>query len=414
MSRDDLAYLIILVGSLLIAPLIGALPVSARGGAAALAGVAAVIGACGTQAAHSLGCIACTVAVLRLAPQRWHGTLCCAFNFGYLGALRLFAEPLGPTNAVQLLMTLRLSSLGFESTDGSLPAESGAARLVMFACCYHGLFTGPYYTYFEWDAAVASTRPMSHALPQLGRSLLATCGAVAVWQGTARLLPFAHVASAEWAAAPFWRRFGYFHASSYQFRFRFYSCWLLMEAGGSLLGFAGASNVSVAACELCTSPSALIAAWNTSVQAYLKAYVYRRLPFRSRPARQLATFAVSAFWHGVRPGYYLCFAFVFAMVAVEQLARSSLRAAATELRLFGQARPLRSAAVSLALHLWTMACFSFAGAAFNLLAWRDTVALWAALRWYGGWLLAVAALGSIAAGGLVGDGRRARDGDKSL
>ena len=39
-----------------------------------------------------------------------------------------------------------------------------------------------------------------------------------------------------------------------------------------------------------------------------------------------------AFWHGVRPGYYLCFAFVFAMVAVEQLARSSLLAAATKLR----------------------------------------------------------------------------------
>ena len=68
------------------------------------------------------------------------------------------------------------------------------------------------------------------------------------------------------------------------------------------------------------SPSALISGWNTSVQSWLKERVYRRLPKATpRSARMLATFAVSAFWHGVHPGYYLMFAGLFVMVGVEQL-----------------------------------------------------------------------------------------------
>ena len=38
-------------------------------------------------------------------------------------------------------------------------------------------------------------------------------------------------------------------------------------------------------------------------------------------------------------------------------------------------------------YIWTMLCFCFAGAAFNLLDWQDTLAMWASLEYYGFYLL---------------------------
>ena len=45
--------------------------------------------------------------------------------------------------------------------------------------------------------------------------------------------------------------------------------------------------------------------WNLSTQRWLARYVYRALG--KRPWRRVATFAVSAYWHGVDPGFYLFF-----------------------------------------------------------------------------------------------------------
>jgi lysophospholipid acyltransferase len=167
-----------------------------------------------------------------------------------------------------------------------------------------------------------------------------------------------------------------------------------------LIGFAEPSNVDILACELATTPSGYIAGWNTSVQAWLKDCVYRRLPRgMPRPAKQLAVFAVSAFWHGVHPGYYLCFLGMFAMVVVEQAVRAlAVRPGETH-----------SYASWLASHLWTMLCFSFVGGAFNLLRLEDTLALWHSLRFYGLYLIPLPALLAAALGALrLGARRSAR------
>ena len=44
--------------------------------------------------------------------------------------------------------------------------------------------------------------------------------------------------------------------------------------------------------------------WNQCVQFWLAFYVYKRFP--NKKLRILATLAVSAYWHGVHPGYYFC------------------------------------------------------------------------------------------------------------
>lgn len=44
--------------------------------------------------------------------------------------------------------------------------------------------------------------------------------------------------------------------------------------------------------------------WNKCVQYWLAMNVYKRFP--SKKYRIIATMAVSAYWHGVHPGYYFC------------------------------------------------------------------------------------------------------------
>ena len=50
----------------------------------------------------------------------------------------------------------------------------------------------------------------------------------------------------------------------------------LNQLSGMLLGFEQPANVDIGACELATCPSAILFGWNTSVQLWLKANVYRR------------------------------------------------------------------------------------------------------------------------------------------
>ena len=154
----------------------------------------------------------------------------------------------------------RLSTAEAEST----------LELVRYACCYHGLFTGPYVSHAEWHASMRTPRPLPSAR-SLIRALLTALAALAVWRVVASSLPYQLVSAVDvdawdtWVprgvpsvlrgVAGFMSRLFYFHASSYQFRWRFYACWLVMEFSGLLVGLAQPANVDVGACELATSPS---------------------------------------------------------------------------------------------------------------------------------------------------------------
>ena len=382
MARDDLAFAFILVGSVAFSALLRQFPAQLRPDAAAIVGAAAVVSACGPQCLHLAVALALAVFALNVAPPHYRERISFAIAFGHLAFVRLLPSPPGgPTNAAMLMLTLRL---------GAADATS-SVELIRYACCYHGLFTGPYYSYAEWQAAMRAPQPLP-TRRALWQALLAAVSALAFWRAVAMALPYRLVAASAtegdglgWVGGVLSRnlplRLVYFYLSSFQFRWRFYACWLVMELSGLFLGVAHPANVEIRVCELAMSPSALISGWNTSVQSWLKERVYRRLPKATpRSARMLATFAVSAFWHGVHPGYYLMFAGLFVMVGVEQLVRT-----AWPPHLFDK-RDLLSGLLSPCCHLWTMGCFSFYGGAFNLLGWREVWGLWASLHYYGIWL----------------------------
>ena len=400
MAGDDAKFVIVLLLSVVASLVLRACPTGARADASALLGAALIVFACGwSNALHPLSAVVISAVCAKVIPSRHRPWVCFASAFGHLALLRMLPTPPGgPTNAALLVLVLRLAA-----ADGAVAAgvdgNRGAREIIRYTLCYHGLFTAPYLPYAEWAATMRAPRPLPSARV-LGQTLLQAVGAICVWRGVGSFLPYSVVWTTPSGAVPFHTRLSYFYLSSFQFRWRFYACWLTMQLGGELLGHARPSNADLVATELCTSPSQYIGGWNTSVQSWLKANVYRGLlpDGTPRPLRQLATFAVSAFWHGVRPGYYLFFLGLFAMVCVEQLVRAAYGACGGGLghgRSGGggcTAQALGATLVALACHLWTMLCFGFFGGAFNLLVWSDVLALWKALHFYGIWLTALPAV----------------------
>lgn len=298
---DDLVYVGVLAGSLALGKLSPALSSATRPFVFALAGVLALLLSCGAQSLHALATTGLALAVLRLAPVHLHGRVCAAVCFTYVTAMRLLTVPRGPTNAVQLMLTLRLTMLGFESTDGRLNGVP-SHRLILYISCMHGLFTGPCYTFDDWSQAMGLvSRPGELIARRPGWTLAWAFAVACVWQGVVRALPYKQIFDETWSQKPLLHRVAYFFVSSSQYRcnresrslmlmwpvgeshhqillastttfrlavchsLRFYVCWLVMEAAGCLVGFTTPSNVDVLGCELATKPSAYIVAWNTSV-----------------------------------------------------------------------------------------------------------------------------------------------------
>jgi lysophospholipid acyltransferase 1/2 len=100
-------------------------------------------------------------------------------------------------------------------------------------------------------------------------------------------------------------------------RLKYYVAWHLGEAisNASGLGFNGyesngepkwnlISNMNLWKFETCLNFREAIHAWNKTTQSWLRRTAYERAP---RRLSVLATYLLSAVWHGFYPGYYMTF-----------------------------------------------------------------------------------------------------------
>ena len=116
--KDDILFALVFILSVPLGALLPTLSPAVRGGAAGAVGAALTTVACGVSwAAYPLFSVLLAYATLRLTPRRLRGPLCFVGAFACLGAHRLFATPPGPANAVQLIVTLRLASLGYSDSS---------------------------------------------------------------------------------------------------------------------------------------------------------------------------------------------------------------------------------------------------------------------------------------------------------
>jgi len=71
-------------------------------------------------------------------------------------------------------------------------------------------------------------------------------------------------------------------------------------------------SITILDVELGNSPNIMMQSWNHQIHIWLKYYVYNRLLVPGKRAgfkENMATFCVSAFWHGFYPSYYIMFFF---------------------------------------------------------------------------------------------------------
>ncbi|KAI0069105.1 MBOAT-domain-containing protein [Artomyces pyxidatus] len=205
-------------------------------------------------------------------------------------------------------------------------------------------------------------------------------------------------------------------------RAKYYSIWILTEGASILTGhgftgyspsgkslWEGAANVDVLLIEFAPSFKVLLDSWNMKTNVWLRECVYKRVtPKGKKPGfkSSMTTFATSAFWHGIAPGYYLTFLYGGFVQTAGRLCRANLRplffpaspvptvqqnpSAGSVLKkgLEQQPSPLKKVYDITGIAA-TVMLMNYACAPFMLLTLKDSFEAWARLGWYGFWMVGI-------------------------
>lgn len=188
-------------------------------------------------------------------------------------------------------------------------------------------------------------------------------------------------------------------------RQKYYIVWYLAEGACVTAGFgkhAGAADsdnwsqiehADFIAVEFATNMRGVMTGWNKAVSRWLRYYVYTRVgPVEAhirggskKPGllNTLVTFAISAFWHGFYPGYYL----MWAVMAIAQNTATSMHRK-TRPMFINDEQPEKNSKIILFLYqfggwLLTNWCISYYTTSFHLLSISESVAWFNSVYWIG-------------------------------
>ncbi|KAK7501472.1 hypothetical protein BaRGS_00007276 [Batillaria attramentaria] len=291
------------------------------------------------------------------------------------------------TNAAQLFLTLRMIGLACDVYDSCMLKESvkpageqvqdeelekkqlqlkytftdpSIKEIVCFSFCYLGTLTGPFFKFHVYRDWLRQTNfdsiPLQQPLIAKTKHLPAIAATFLV---TSYFFSIKYVETDEYNENPFWFRLFYMVPMFLIFRTRLYTAWLLSECMCITAGFGAYPTVSVPkcgsgptdfkkleqahqemgleydfetihnidiyGCELAPTTKQGLRSWNMTVQYWLATYVHRRVPPALKAYRVSITMTVSAFWHGIHPGYYLSFLTVPPILMAEEAMIAAFR-----------------------------------------------------------------------------------------
>ncbi|PAA48406.1 hypothetical protein BOX15_Mlig004510g2, partial [Macrostomum lignano] len=455
---DDWVYASLLLISLAVGPVFARghlrsalpfLPASAAVQLVSAFGFLLCAAVCSSFMWHSVLVALVSASICSFGPRNRVHALCAAWCFGYLAFFRTchllgFTKPSPHSNAVQLLMTLRMVGVAFEIVDTRRlerrlrdSTDDGERRslelqlrytgvspkfwqIMLYAYAYPGVLTGPYYRFSIYrDLVDRLQAPGAPPPPAVGAAL---------WKrlAYAPLYGVAYLILSQWYFIDYARtddllvdsswayRIYFMFAMFTTFRCRMYFAWVVSECVCMPVGLGGypaaseprcgegptrlevleeqrqqrqsrpaidgagdlnksddisyesVHNIDEAGCEFAPTVQAGMKAWNRSVQHWLAAFVYRRVP--GRALRLPVTMAVSAYWHGVHGGYFLS----FLTIPLARYAEDALD------RLLRRAR-LNQSVAYLARWFFKMRVFDYTCMGFLLLGAGDTLRFWAAI-----------------------------------
>ncbi|KAI9307635.1 MBOAT, membrane-bound O-acyltransferase family-domain-containing protein [Cunninghamella echinulata] len=152
---------------------------------------------------------------------------------------------------------------------------------------------------------------------------------------------FSSMLKPEWQAHSFLKKLLFIQIVAFVTRCKYYTVWFLSEGACVLCGFGfngydqkgkplwdRVTNINAVHIELAQSLKEYSDNWNMSANKWLKNYVYLRVTPPNKKAglkSTLTTYAVSAFWHGFYPGYYIMFLSLALFQNVGRMSRRLIR-----------------------------------------------------------------------------------------
>lgn len=149
---------------------------------------------------------------------------------------------------------------------------------------------------------------------------------------------------------------------------------------GTLARWDGVLNVKIWEVESSTSMAATMKDWNRHTQSWLELYIFRRAP-RLHELNRWLTFAASAFWHGLFPGYYLGFVSVPLLATASRNFYAALRPIVAPVP-YDRTR-LEYRAYTVVKWVITYAAFDYSLVVFALYDWHRASTVWHAWHYFG-------------------------------
>uniref|UniRef100_A0A2D4IIQ4 Leukocyte receptor cluster member 4 n=2 Tax=Micrurus lemniscatus lemniscatus TaxID=129467 RepID=A0A2D4IIQ4_MICLE len=349
---------------------------------AAAVGLGLLLAASGIHTIHSFVTIMGTWIIIKISPKYSH-CLTLGWTFSYLLFFHKFTSFKFPhtthlTKSVQLLLTLKMVSIAHEVQEfiqvkeqevtsdaiGVIPEIPGLPEILCYSYCYVGLMTGLFYryrTYHDWlnqpnPSEIPTWKPLLYRLVMM--PVFAT-----TFLAVSYICPPEFVENAAFYEKGLYFRLFYMMPVSFVFRLRNYVTWYGaesacitaglgayptwanskpgrgptveylslnrladMETGCVAYDYETIRNIDPYGTEFCIKVKDAIHCWNMTVQWWFYQYTYKNVSFLPRVIRYAWTMAISAYWHGLRPGYHLSFLTIpLCLVAEEAMEDGLLR-----------------------------------------------------------------------------------------
>ena len=329
---------------------------------------------------HSFIAAAGTYAICAFAPPKKQHILAFVFVMGYMVGAHIYRMYVSYMSAVfdftgtQMVLTMKLTSFAYNYYDGTCDKKNvfpekphedrrkakvfaDRARFAItklpnpieffgYVYCFTCILAGPAFEYRDYekaidasayrkptDSAATKRKPSSNWINGL-RKLAVGVACLVIYLQLSPIFKMSDQLDVEYIRSvdPV-TRFVRLMVALMAYRMKFYFAWKVAEgasvmagfgfegytAEGKEIGWRGVENVDIVSFETSANMQAFTRHWNKRTQGWLERYTYHRTN-RSL----LATYFVSAIWHGLYPGFFFMFMFFPVMTNIERLVKAKL------------------------------------------------------------------------------------------
>lgn len=321
-----------------------------------------------------------TYLICLLAPKKSVASLVFIWAMGYMTMSHIYRMYVSYLSGVfdftgtQMVLTMKLTSFAYNYYDGTADRErvfkdhedKKVAKIYAerkrfaiqklpnlleyfgYVYCFTCILAGPAFEFNDYIHAIdgsayevpdklkkegKDSKPPSPTLPGLGRLAVGIVTLVGHLVMSARF-PMKNFYNVEIIRnTTMFQRYLNTYIALFGERLKYYFVWKIAEGSSIMAGFgfegydengkskgwSAVENIDIWGFESAANIQQLSRAWNKRTQGWLERYTYNR-----QGRSLLITYFVSAFWHGLYPGFFFFFLSVPLMTEIERAAREKL------------------------------------------------------------------------------------------